>query len=125
MQVIPSCWKAETKSQRVNNVPEPEVIPEPYVIQELEVIPEPEVRKRKLWLGEKVSILAGSAKLVKVRIEGDWRGEGFVESMLPEEQNPGSKLLLPETIYNVSRKEPVIFVENHTKEEVEISPYQR
>ena len=52
-----------------------------------------EVVERKLWSGEKVFIPAGSAKLVKVRIEGDWRGKGFVESMLPEEQESGLKLV--------------------------------
>ena len=70
-------------------------MPEPEVIQESEVILELEVRERKLWSGKKVSISAGSSKLVKVRIEGDWRGGGFVESMLPEEQDPGRKLVLP------------------------------
>ena len=45
-------------------------------------------------------------------------GEGFVESVLPEEQNPGRKLVLPETIYHLSGKEPFIFVENLTKEKV-------
>ena len=45
--------------------------------------------------------------------------------MLPEEQNPGRKLVLLETIYHLSGKEPVIFVENHTKEDVEISLQQR
>ena len=40
-----------------------------------------EVRERKLWSGEKVSIPAGSAKLLKVRIEGDWRGEGFHQAV--------------------------------------------
>jgi len=76
------------------------------------VILELEVRERKLWSGEKVSIPAGSAKLVKVRIEVDWRGGGFVESMLPEEQDHGRKLVLPKTIYNISGKELVFSVEN-------------
>ena len=40
-----------------------------------------EVRERKLWSGEKVSIPAGSAKLLKVKIEGDWRGEGFHQAV--------------------------------------------
>ena len=35
---------------------------------------------------------------MKVRIEGGRRGE----SMLPEEQNPERKLVLPETIFNLS-----------------------
>ena len=43
------------------------------------------------------------------------RGEGFVEAILPEEQNTERKLVLPETIYNLTDKEPVIFVKNHTK----------
>ena len=38
---------------------------------------------------EKVSIPAGMAKLVKVRVEEDRKGDGFVESMLPEEQESG------------------------------------
>ena len=63
-------------------------------------------------------IPAGSAKLVKVRVEGDWRGEGFVDSMLPEEQNPG-------TFYHLSGKEPLIFVENHSYEGVEVSMKKR
>ena len=37
--------------------------------------------KRKLWAAEKVTIPAGSAKLVKVRTEGNWRGAGFMESL--------------------------------------------
>ena len=32
-------------------------------------------------------IPAGSTKIVKVRVEGDLSGEGFVESKQPEEQN--------------------------------------
>ena len=72
----------------------------------------------KLWSGEKVFIPAGSAKLVKVRVEGDWRGEGFVDSMLSEEQNPG-------TFYHLSGKETFIFVENHSNEGVEISMKKR
>ena len=51
-QKIPSCWKAE------------KILTEPL----------PEVRKRKQWSREKVSIPAGSVKLVKVNVEGDRRG---------------------------------------------------
>ena len=54
VQVITAVWKAEKIPKEVtsvNNI--------------LEVI------ERKLWAGEKVVILAGSAKLVKVRTEGD------------------------------------------------------
>ncbi len=70
-------------------------------------------------------IPAGTAKLVKVRKEGEWRGEGFVESILLEEQNTERKLVLPETIYNLTVNEPVILVKNHTKVKVEICPHQR
>ena len=55
---------------------------------------------------------------MNVRVVGNWREEGFVESMLPEEQNLERKLLLPETVYQSTGKESVIFVKNHTKEEV-------
>ena len=48
MHVIPSCWKAG-KTLTVNHIPE--------------------VRERKLWSGKKVSIPAGSVKLVKIRVE--------------------------------------------------------
>ena len=64
VQVIPSCWKPE-KILTVNHIPK--------------------VRERKLWSGKKVSIPAESSKIVKIRVEGDWRGEGFVKSMSPEE----------------------------------------
>ena len=52
----------------------------------------------KIW-----GIPARSAKLVKIRIEGDWRGEGFVESITPELQESGRKYVLLKTRY----------VENH------------
>ena len=51
VQVTPFCWKAEkilTETPTVNYIPE--------------------VRERKLWSGKKVSILTGSAKLVKIRV---------------------------------------------------------
>ena len=48
---------------------------------------EPEVRERKLGSGRNMFIPAGSTKIVKVRVEGDLSGEGFVESKQPEEQN--------------------------------------
>ena len=66
-----SCWKAETKHQTVDHIEEPEVIQEPEAMPEPEAIQEPEVRERKLCSGEKVFIPAGSAKLLKVRVEGD------------------------------------------------------
>ena len=43
-----------------------------------------------------------SAKLVKIRVEGDWRGKGFVISMSPEEQESGRKLVFPENTYSLS-----------------------
>ena len=60
------------------------------------------MKERKLWVGEKICIPAGSAKLVKVCVEENWRGEGFVESLEPEEQDSGRKLVLPENAYNLS-----------------------
>ena len=60
----------------------------------------------------------GSAKLVKITIEGDWKGEGFVESMLPEEQDSSRKLVLLETAYNLSVEVQAIYVENHREEKI-------
>jgi len=40
-----------------------------------------EVVERKFWAAEKVTIPAGSAKLVKLRKEGNWTGAGVVESL--------------------------------------------
>ena len=51
-----------------------------------------------LELREKVPIPAGSAELVKVRVEENWKNEELVESMLPEEQEAGRELVLPEKI---------------------------
>lgn len=64
VQVITACWKAEKVFTEVLNGN--------HISEEVE---------RKLWLGEKVSIPAGSAKLVRVQTKGGWQGEGFVESM--------------------------------------------
>ena len=36
-----------------------------------------DVVERKLWAAEKVTIPAGSAKLVKVRTKNNWRVAGF------------------------------------------------
>ena len=85
MQIFPSCWKAN------------KILTVPLTVNHI-----PEVRERKMWSVEKVSIPAGSAKLVKVRVEGNWKGEGFVESMLPEEQESGQKLILPENANTLS-----------------------
>jgi len=50
VQVLPSVWKAERREPEVNGISAVE-----------------EVLERKSWLAEKVTIPAGSAKLVKVR----------------------------------------------------------
>jgi len=39
------------------------------------------------------------------------RGEGFVESMLPEEQESGQKLILPENAYTLSGSVKAIYAE--------------
>ena len=57
-------WQTERKKPEVNNVNQVE-----------------EVIERKLWSAEKITIPAGSAKLVKVRTEGNWKGAGEVESL--------------------------------------------
>ena len=67
-QILPAVWKAEKKILAVDSINQVE-----------------EVIERKLWAVEKVTIPAGSAKLVKVRTEGNWRGAGFVESLPLEE----------------------------------------
>ena len=61
-QILPAVWKAEKRELEVNHVDAEE-----------------EVVERKLWAAEKITIPAGSAKLVKVRTEGNWSGEGVVE----------------------------------------------
>ena len=79
VQVIPAVWKAERKEPEVNSVNQVE-----------------EVLERKLWSAEKITIPAGSAKLVKVRTEGNWKGAGVVESLPLEDQEKGRKVLLLE-----------------------------
>ena len=74
------------------------------------------ITERRIWSGVKISIPEGSAILLKITIEGDWKGEGFVESMLPEEQDSGRKLVLPETANKLSVE--VQGVENHMEEEI-------
>ena len=63
-QILPVVWKAEKRELEVNLMDTAE-----------------EVVERKLWAAEKVIIPAGSAKLVKVRTEGNWTGAGVVESL--------------------------------------------
>ena len=62
-------WKAERREPEVNNIS-----------------PVEEVLERKLWSAEKITIPAGSAKLVKVRTEGNWKGAGVVELLPLEDQ---------------------------------------
>ena len=83
-----------------------------------------EVRERKLWW-EKVSIPAGMAKLVKVWVEEDWKGDGFVESMLPEEQESGWELVFPKmlTIWQAEYKHT--YIENNADEKGELHKGQR
>ena len=98
VQRLHLCWKAEKDIKEARSVN--------YI---------PEVKERKLWAGEKICIPAGSAKLVKVRVEENWRGEGFVESFEPEEQDSGRKLVLPENEYNLSESMQAVYVENHAE----------
>ena len=69
VQILPAVWKAEKREPEVNHMDTEE-----------------EVVERKLWAAEKVIIPARSAKLVKVRTEGNWTGAGVVESLLLGEQ---------------------------------------
>ena len=108
VQVIPAVWKAERKTKEVNKVNNIS-----------------EITERKLWAGEKLIILRGSAKLVKVRTEGNWKGQGFVESLPLAEQESGRKLILPENAYDMSGSVQAVYVENHDEESVEICIGQR
>ena len=85
IQVIPAVWKAERKTKEVNKVNNIS-----------------EITERKLKAGKKLIIPGGSAKLVKVRTEGNWKGQGFVESLSLTEQESGRKLILPESAYDMS-----------------------
>ena len=108
LQVIPAVWKAERKPKEVSSVNNIS-----------------EVTERKLWAGEKLIIPAGSAKLVKVRTEEDWKGQGFVESIPLDEQETGRKLILPENAYDLSGSVKAVYMENHAEESIEICAGQR
>ena len=84
-----------------------------------------EVVERKLWAAEKVTIPAGSAKLVKVRTEGNWTGAGVVELLPLEDQEKGRNILLPENAYNLSGSVQAIYEENHAEECVELCVGQK
>ena len=62
LQVLPVVWKAERREPEVNNIS-----------------PVEEVLERKLPSAEKIRIPGGSAKLVKVGTEGNWKGAGVVD----------------------------------------------
>ena len=98
-QILPAVCKAEKRELEVNHIDSVE-----------------EVVERKLWAAEKIYINAGSAKLVKVRTEGNWTGAGVVESLLLEDQEKGRNILLPENAYNLSGSVQAIYVENHAEE---------
>ena len=107
-QILPALWKAEKR------------IPEVDSINQIE-----EVVERKLWVADKVRIPAGSAKLVKVRTEGNWIGAGFVESLPFEEQEGGRKVLLLESVYDLSGSVQAVYVENHAEECVDLCVGQK
>ena len=107
-QVLPAVWKAERREPEVNSISAME-----------------EVLERKLWSGEKVTIPAESAKLVKVRTEGNWKGAGVVESLPLEDQEKGRKVLLPENAYDLSGSIQAVYVENHADECVELCVGQK
>ena len=86
---------------------------------------EEEVVERKLWSAENISIPAGSAKLVKVRTDGNWKGAGVVESLPLEDQEKGRKVLLPENAYDLSGSAQEMYVENHAEECVELCVGQK
>ena len=105
-QILPVVWKAERREPEVNHMDTAE-----------------ELVERKLWAAEKVIIPAGSAKLVKVKTEGNWTGAGVVES-LPlgdlESQEKGRNILLLENAYDLSGSVQAVYVENHAEECMEL-----
>ena len=107
-QILPAVWKAEKREPEVTHLD-----------------PVEEVVERKLWAAEKVTIPAGSAKLVKVRTEGNWTGAGVVELLSIEDQEKGRNILLPENAYNLSGSVQAIYEENHAEECVELCVGQK
>ena len=59
------------------------------------------------------------------KAEGNWKGQGFVESLPLAEQESGRKLILPENAYDMSGSVQAVYVENHDEESVEICLGQR
>ena len=108
VQVLPAVWKAEKRELEVNNFS-----------------PVKEVLERKLWSAEKVIIPAGSARLDKVRTEGNWKGAGVVASLPLEDQEKGRKVLLQENVYALSGSVALVYVENHAEECVELCVGQK
>ena len=84
-QILPAVWKAEKREREVNHID-----------------PVEKVVKRKLWAAEKITLPAGSAKVVKVRTEGNWTGAGVVKLLPSEEQEKERNILLPYNAYILS-----------------------
>ena len=102
-QILPVVWKAERREPEVNHMDTAE-----------------EVVERKLWAAEKVIIPAGSAKLGKVKTEGNWTGAGVVESLPLGDQEKGRNILLLENAYDLSGSVQAVYVENHAEECMEL-----
>ena len=92
LKVIMVCWKAKKRPKEVPNVNQ---------------ITEVTERKLRVWRESSDP----SAKFVKVRTERDWKGEGFVESLLPEDQEADRMLMLPENAYSLTGSVQAIYVE--------------
>ena len=50
-------------------------------------------------------------------VDENWKDEGFVGPMLPEEQETGRELVLPENAYNLSGSKQDIYIKNHEDED--------
>ena len=107
-QILQAVWKAERRKPEVNYLDTAE-----------------EVVERKLWAAEKVIIPAESAKLVKLRKEGNWTGAGVVESLPLGDQEKGRNILLLENAYDLSGSVQAVYVENHAEECVELCVGQK
>ena len=108
VQVLPAVWKAERREPEVNSIS-----------------PVEEVLERKLWSAEKITIPAGSAKLVKARTGCNWKGAGVVESLPLEDQEKGRKILVPENAFDLSGSVQAVYVENHAEECVKLCVGQK
>ena len=66
-------------------------------------------------MGEKVTIPAETASLVKVRTEGNWYGDGFGESIPPEDQQSGRRIVPLENACCLTRSDQAVYVENNAE----------